>query len=174
MRASTSLTVLLIALLPGCAADAPSAVVAPTGAARLSAPAGEAAAATAERPWTGQCDVEATITGPTTILITGSCQLAHLGRTSVVTQETVDWAQGTFTNTSTYTAANGDLLYTVGSGVLTIGAAGTGTAAGPWTAVGGTGRFAGATGAAAYAESVQITGPTTAAGTYTLEGRLSY
>jgi hypothetical protein len=173
MRSSTSLATLLI-VLAACAGDAPTAVVAPPDAARLAAPAGGAASAAAERPWRGQCDVEATITGPTTIVITGTCELAHLGRTTVVTQETVDWTLGTFTNTSTYTAANGDLLYTSGSGVLTFGAAGTGTATGPWTAVGGTGRFAGATGAAAYAESVQITGPATAVGTYTLEGQLSY
>jgi len=174
MRASTSLTLLLTIVLAACAGDAPTGIVSPQDAARLTASAGSAAAATAERPWVGQCDVEASITGPTTILITGTCQLAHLGRATVVTQETVDWAQGTFTNTSTYTAANGDLLYTTGSGVLVFGAAGTGTATGTWTAVGGTGRFAGASGAAAYAESVQITGPSTAVGTYTLEGRLVY
>ena len=174
MRSSMSLTVLLIIVLAACAGDATSAVVAPPDAARLAAPAGDGGSATAERPWKGQCDVEATITGPTTIVITGICQLAHFGRTTVVTQEAVDWAQGTFTNTSTYTAANGDQLYTAGSGVLTIGAAGTVTATGPWTATGGTGRFAGATGAAAYAESVQVTCPTSAVGTYTLEGQLSY
>jgi hypothetical protein len=118
--------------------------------------------------------IERRITGPTTFLITGSCELAHLGRATVVTQETMNWATGAFTNTSTYTAANGDRLYTSGSGAATFGSDGTGTATGSWTATGGTGRFAGASGTAAYAESLQVTGPTTAVGTYTLDGQLDY
>jgi hypothetical protein len=174
MRSSTSLTAVLIVVLTACAGDAPTAVVAPREATRLAAPAGGAASATAERPWKGQCDVEATITGPTTFLISGTCQLAHLGRATVVTDETIDWATGSFTNTSTYTAANGDVLYTAGSGVAAFGANGAGNLTGTWTAAGGTGQFSGATGAAAYAESVQVTGPASALGRYVLDGSLSY
>lgn len=86
----------------------------------------------------------------------------------------MDWALGTFTNTSTYTAANGDRLYTTGGGKATFGPDGSGRLTGIWTAVGGTGRLTGASGSAAYAESVQVTGPTTAVGAYTLEGELAY
>jgi hypothetical protein len=166
MRPSTILSIALTIALAGCAGDMPTASVAPSHADRL-------IAGTA-RPWTGGCDVNAQITGPTTFLIAGTCEVAHLGRTSVVTQETIDWATGAFTNTSTYTAANGDRLYTTGSGVALFGADGTGAATGTWTAVGGTGRFADASGSAAYAESLRITGPASAAGSYTLDGLLSY
>lgn len=168
MRASMSLAALLTLAIAGCAGDAPTVPGAPPSAAL------RALSATVQRPWEGRCDVDASITGPTTFLITGSCQLAQLGRTTVVTQETMDWAAGTFTNTSTYTAANGDQLNTTGSGVATFGPNGTGTLTGAWTAVGGSGRFAGASGAAVYAETVQVTGPTTAVGVYTLHGALAY
>jgi hypothetical protein len=48
------------------------------------------------------------------------------------------------------------------------------TVAGTYTAVGGTGRFAGATGTAVFAETAHLTDRGTAAGSYTLEGRLAY
>ena len=124
-----------------------------------------------ERPWTGRCEVAATATGPTQ-LITGSCQLAHLGRVTVVTEETFTSATGAV-NTSTYTAANGDLLYTTGTVDATFGPDGV-TLRGTWTAVGGTGRFAAASGTATYVGAARFTGPTTAVGAYTLEGRLAY
>jgi hypothetical protein len=171
MRAFNALLVVLALALTGCAGDAPTALVASPGA-TLST--GNAAGAVVQRPWEGRCDVEAQITGPTTVVVTGTCEIAHLGRTTVVTQELVDWQALTFTNASTYTAANGDRLYVTGSGGSTFGPDGTGTASGTWTAVGGTGRFAGANGTAAYAESIQITGPSTAVGTYTLDGQLVY
>jgi hypothetical protein len=174
MRVPMNLTSLLVLAFAGCAGDASTAPVAPRDARLLAAHAGAAEGATVVRPWKGRCDVEADITGPTTIVINGTCELAHLGRATVVTEETMDWALGTFTNTSTYTAANGDRLYTSGSGAATFGSNGTGTLVGTWTAVGGTGRFAGASGSAAYAESARITGPTTAEGTYTLDGQLDY
>lgn len=167
MRAFTSLTVLVTIAITGCG-DAATSPVAPPSAAL------QAAGAAVQRSWEGRCDVDATITGPTTFLITGTCQLAHLGRTTVVTQETMDWALGTFTNTSTYTAANGDRLYTTGSGVAAFGQDGAGALTGTWTVVGGTGRLAGASGTAAYVESAQVTGPATAVGTYMLTGELVY
>lgn len=168
MRAFPSFTVLLTFAITGCAGDASTSSLAPSNATL------QAAGAAVQRPWEGRCAVDATITGPTTFVITGTCQLAHLGRTTVVTEETMDWALGTFANTSTYTAANGDRLYTTGSGVATFGANGAGTLTGTWTAVGGTGRLAGASGTADYAESVQVTGPATAVGAYTLAGALVY
>ena len=174
MRVPMNPSLLLMVALAACAGDASTAPVAPRDAGLLAAHAGAALGSTVVRPWKGRCDVEADITGPTTILINGTCDLAHLGRTTVVTEETMDWALGTFTNTSTYTAANGDRLHTSGSGTATFGSDGTGTVVGTWTADGGTGRFAGASGSAAYAESARITGPTSAEGTYTLDGQLDY
>jgi len=168
MRAPTILTVVLAFSLAGCSGDMPTTSVAPSRADRL------IAGTAVQRPWTGRCDVDAQITGPTSFLIAGTCELAHLGHTSVVTQETIDWATGAITNTSTYTAANGDRLYTNGSGLVVFAPDGTGTATGTWTAVGGTGRFTDASGSAAYAESLRVTGPATASGAYTLDGQLDY
>ena len=179
MRTRTSPVVRLILALAvaGCAGDGTVASLAPQGAAIRSGTVSAAGGATADRPWTGQCEVDAEFTGPTTVMIVGTCQLAHLGRTTVVTQETLAWETATsaaFTNSSTYTAANGDLLYTTGSGEMRIGADGTATVTGTFTAIGGTGRFSNASGTAAYAESVRLTSASTAAGTYTLDGRLAY
>jgi hypothetical protein len=126
-----------------------------------------------DRPWKGRCDVESVFTSASTQRITGTCQFAHLGRVTVETEEAFTSAT-TGVNTSTYTAANGDQLYTTGSVVATFGPDGGVTLAGTWTAAGGTGRFAGARGTAAYTGAAQFTGLASAAGAYTLEGRLAY
>jgi hypothetical protein len=184
MRLPTRPTVLLhlalVALvtltsLAGCA-DAPTAAA---SAAELRA-SSDAVRAGIERPWTGRCEVTHSITGfdvitgqPNTFLVTGTCQLAHLGRTTVVTEERGS-AGGGFTGTSTYIAANGDRLYATVSGVSAGRPDGSLTNTGTVTVGGGTGRFAGASGKAAYFDVVHITSPTTAAGVYTLDGRLTY
>ena len=176
MRTLTTPTVLLpfAFVLAGCA-DAPTATFRPA-----EFQAARAAGAVIERPWKGRCEVEHAITGfdvvtgqPTTFLVTGTCQLAHLGRTTVVTEEAGS-VGGSFTGTSTYTAANGDRLYATVIGVSAGRPDGSLTNTGTVTVVGGTGRFAGASGTAAYFDVVHVTGPTTAAGVYTLAGGLAY
>jgi hypothetical protein len=133
-----------------------------------------------ERPWKGRCDVETTptefgSTGPTKFHQTGICQLAHLGRTTVVTDETLLPESGAYGVSSTFTAANGDELHTTGIvGGTGIAPDGTIAVAGTYTAVGGTGRFAGASGTAVFDETAHLTDRGTAAGTYTLEGWLAY
>jgi hypothetical protein len=168
------LAVAALAPLAGCA-DSPTAVSRP---AALRAERGADAAV--ERPWKGQCDVETVITewgstGPLKAHQTGVCQLAHLGRTTVVTEETRVPGIGTVT-TSTFTAANGDRLYTTGiiDRRSAIAPDGSVTLAGTSTAVGGTGRFAGATGTAVFAETARINPPAPTVGTYTLDGWLVY
>ena len=183
MRPPTTSTVLVplavaalatLTSLAGCA-DAP------TGASRAAElRTSPAAGAAVERSWTGRCEVEHSITGfdpatgqPTTFLVTGTCQLAHLGRATVVTEETGS-VGGSFTGKSTYTAANGDRLYATVIGVSGGSPDGCLTCTGAVTVVGGTGRFAGASGTAAYFDVAHITGPMTAAGVYTLDGGLAY
>ena len=108
---------------------------------------------------------------------TGTCRLAHLGRTTVETEETVvpGMIPRTIAVTSTFIAANGDRLYTTG---IVRGSAvapdGSLTVAGTYTAVGGTGRFAGASGTAVFAETARINPPAPSVGTYTLDGWLAY
>jgi hypothetical protein len=136
--------------------------------------ASRAAATAVQRPFQGRCDVEATFTGPTTVVWRGTCQLAHLGRTTVVSHETISFETFSTATTSTYTAANGDLLYTTGTAAVTPGPEGSFAAAGPTIVVGGTGRFAHASGEAAFADAGHPTGPTTAVASYTLDGWLAY
>ena len=133
------------------------------------------ASASVERPWSGVCDVAAAFTGPTTLHITGTCQLAHLGRVTVVEEQIIDPGPSgiSYTNVATYTAANGDELRTTNVGIATPTADGL-SLSGTETAVGGTGRFQNATGTAALNGSVQFTGPTTTIGGYSLNGRLSF
>ena len=66
-----------------------------------------------ERPWKGDCEVYAQFTSATTLTFAGTCHLAHLGRTTVVAYQTITAVPTgfTFTNTATYTAANGDELH---------------------------------------------------------------
>jgi hypothetical protein len=134
-----------------------------------------ARALSVERPWRGECDVDAQFIGEFTLRISGTCQLAHIGRASVVEYQTI--APGPngigYTNTAIYTSAGGDELHTTNSGIATPGADGL-LLSGIETAAGGTGRFVNASGAATLIGAVRFTGPTTTTGTYTLEGRLTF
>ena len=128
-----------------------------------------------ERPWSGSCDVAAQFIGETTLRITGSCLLAHVGRTDIVAYQTiVPGPSGiAYTNTAIYTAPNGDELHTTNAGVATPTADGL-TLSGIETAVGGTGRFANASGTAALNGAVRFTSASTTVGSYTLDGRLTF
>lgn len=136
---------------------------------------GLSASSSVERPWKGECDVAAEFTSATTLTITGTCQLAHLGRTTVVANQTIEPGPNgiTYTNTAVYTAANGDELRTTNVGIATPTATGL-SLAGIETAVGGTGRFENASGTATLAGAVRFTGPSSTTGTYSLDGRLNY
>jgi len=126
------------------------------------------------RPWKGRCDAVAAFTGENTLLITGTCQLAHLGRTTVIADETIRPRADGFdvTRVSTYTAANGDQLRTVSAGVALYKPDFSGLLLSYGeTAVGGTGRFANASGTAILTgETVFATGK----GFWTLDGSLTY
>lgn len=128
-----------------------------------------------ERPWSGSCDVAAEFIGETTLRITGECQLAHIGRASVLAYQTiVPGPSGiAYTNTAVYTAPNGDELHTTNVGVATPTADAL-LLDGIETAVGGTGRFENASGSATLAGSVRFTSASTTLGSYTLDGRLSF
>lgn len=158
------------AILAACA-DAPTGPLAP-GVAHTAR-----ASASVERPWRGRCDVTSEFTGAATLRTTGTCQLAHLGRTTVVSEETFTPTgplTSTLTSTTTYTAANGDRLETTLSASSVIDLDGTATITGTSTVVGGTGRFVGASGTAGYAGTARYTGAPTAQGSFTLDGHLAY
>jgi hypothetical protein len=130
--------------------------------------AGPSFAATPERPFGGTCTFAATFLPPEpgqppnvqVIHLDEVCHLRHLGLTTGSAEET-----GTFTATgpvfvitTTYTAANGDQLFTTSSGTGTVpDQNGIITFGGTETVTGGTGRFADASGSFAFAASANVT-----------------
>ena len=128
-------------------------------------------------PWSGECETGFVPTGPTSLRITGICHLAHLGRATLLAEQTlVPGPDGlAYTNTVTYTAANGDLLRTTNSGVAFPTEDGTGfLLSGAETAVGGTGRFTRAEGSAIVTGTAYLGGPLAGTGTLAVEGTLRY
>ncbi len=151
-----------------CSGDA---IVAP----RSLAPNDLSASSSIARPWKGVCDVDAVFTSETTLLITGTCQLAHLGLTTMVAYQTIEPGPSgiAYTNATTYTAANGDQLRTTNVGVATPAGSGL-SLSGTETAVGGTGQFTNASGSAHLQGAVAFTGPSSTTGSYELSGMLQY
>ncbi|MEO8578216.1 MAG: hypothetical protein ABI556_16005 [Gemmatimonadales bacterium] len=133
------------------------------------------ASTSVERPWKGVCNVIPVFTSETTVVYTGTCQLAHLGRVAVSADQIITPGPDgiDYTNTGVYTAANGDVMRTTQVGFATPTATGL-AFTGIETAVGGTGRFAGASGSAMITGSVTVTSPTLAAGQFSISGRLEY
>ncbi len=101
------------------------------------------------------------------------CQLQHLGRTTATAEQVVIFTSPTTqtaSNTTVYTAANGDQLFSEWSGTSTsIGP--DVTFSGPATFSGGTGRFVNASGSAFISGTASFV---TNTGQFTQEGRLSY
>ena len=166
---ASSATVLVLTLA-GCSADRITAEANLRG-----SPGSSSQSLSVERPWSGSCDVAAEFTSETTLRITGECQIAHIGRASVLAFQTiVPGASGIeYTNTTVYTAPNGDELHTTNVGVATPGAEGL-SLNGTETAVGGTGRFENASGSATLSGSIHFTTATTTIGSYELAGRLTF
>ena len=134
-----------------------------------------AAAQIVARPWSGECNVTAQFLTESTLRITGNCQLAHLGRATVVEYQTITPGPDgiAYTNTAVYTASDGDELHTTNVGVALPNATGL-ALSGIETAVGGTGRFENATGTARLEGAVRFTGPFTTEGSYRLDGSLTF
>ena len=137
-------------------------------------------AASPERPFDGRCDTEITLQplpgDPPNVLrmhIDYVCQLQHLGRTTATAEQVVIFTSPTTqtaSNTTVYTAANGDQLFSEWSGTSTsIGP--DVTFSGPATFSGGTGRFVNASGSAFISGTASFV---TNTGQFTQEGMLSY
>lgn len=128
-----------------------------------------------ERPWLGECDVDAEFISEFTLRIVGSCQLAHIGRATLLAYQTITPGELgiSYTNTAIYTAPDGDELHTTNIGVAVPNSTGL-SLSGTETAAGGTGRFANATGAAQLTGAIRFTSSTTTQGSYQLDGRLSF
>ena len=173
-------TVLASAFALGCSDTPPTS---PSADQAASGAGGAAFAATPERPFGGTCTFVSTILPPEVgqppnvirfhqDLV---CHLTHLGLTTGSTLEiaTFTVTGPVFVTTVTYTAANGDQLFTVQNGTGTPpDQSGVISFTGTETVTGGTGRFAGASGSFSFAGSVN---PATRTGQWEFtSGTLSY
>ena len=148
MRTFAVPLVLLAIAQAGCGRD--SATLTSPDLARLSRDI-DASRAAAPRPIAGECDVTFTVlpSSPPIVRQTdaGTCQLAHLGASTTVGAQTINFATGTQTAERSFTAANGDVLRATSAGTSKPGTVpGTIDFDAMLTIVGGTGRFASATG----------------------------
>ena len=146
MRTLAAPSLLLVLVLAGCAGDPTS--IPSSGVVRL-----DRASTPAPRPLTGQCE---TAFAPPPFPLppvlrqvdSGTCQLSHLGRATLYSVQDIDLATGTQVSVEfTLTAANGDVLRATNVGTSVPDGPGV-RFQGATTFVGGTGRFANATGEA--------------------------
>lgn len=175
-RISPALVAALL-LLPACAVDRTIAPSLPE--------AGPLSARTSERPMRpldGRCETTFTFLAPEPgqapnaqrLAFEGTCQLSHLGRTTVSAVQTVTFgATGTtLVNTATYTSANGDVLRASYSASGSFpDAQGIACFSGTETYAGGTGRFADASGSSVLDGCASVVFLT---GAYTIDGALRY
>ena len=118
-------------------------------------------------PFTARCTLAIqppTPVGPGLIhqLDTGECQVAHLGRTTFVSDKIINVVAGTQTLQATFTAANGDVLRAAGSGTSSMVSPGIVAFEATITFDGGTGRFAAASGTAAIRGQANLAAGTSA------------
>jgi hypothetical protein len=102
---------------------------------------------------------------------TGSCQFSELGQTAFSGVQQINFAAGTQSGQRAFTAANGDILRAVHVGTSTPIGPGLISFRATLTFVGGTGRFANATGQATGWGVANLTTRTSVA---TFEGSVVY
>jgi hypothetical protein len=147
MRAHIAPAILFAFTLAGCAADTSTTAAPIARSASLTRAGGNALA---PQPIGGRCELTVAPLPSSPPIIrqtdTGFCQLSHLGRTKLEGVLELDLANGTQHGERTLTAANGDELYMVVVGTSAPSGPGLVRFSATFTFVGGTGRFANATG----------------------------
>ena len=173
MRARMVPAVPLLCTLAGCVGGAPT-VTAPDASAAIEMSA--ATQASEARPIEGYCEL--TFNPPPLPLPpvhrqidTGTCWFSHLGRTALYGVQDINFAAGTQSGSRTFTAANGDVLRAVHAGRSAPSGPGLVGFVTTITFVGGTGRFANATGQMTGAGTANLITRTT---TVTNEGWIAY
>lgn len=137
------------------------------------------------RPFDGRCDTQISFAAPQPgdpaasqrLHITYVCQLQHLGRTTAVADQILLFTGPNTvnaSNTTVYTAANGDKLYSTWTGTGVTGADGGVVFSGTEMYSGGTGRFAGSAGSSFISGTGSFAGAPPFAGQFTLNGTLAY
>ena len=171
-----TLTCVFISVLLGCADDGSSGV-GPSSTRRVVAGANGTVNALTAQPLAGRCDTEfAPFTFPlppvVVHVVTGTCQLTHLGRSTLYLRQVINFASGEITSQElTFTAANGDVLWAVEEGSSPPPSGPEATFSGTFTFVGGTGRFAHATGTATFTGGANLV---TNTGFFTMDGTILY
>jgi len=129
------------------------------------------------RPAGGRCATTITVVGGSetsiALAISGTCNLGHLGRTTMVAAQTVSLVDGGIVNSTTYTAASGDKLLSSFAGQVVSPPGPDVTFTGTETYHGGTGRFEGASGSSALEGTATLGGPA-GTGEYTTKGAIKY
>ena len=147
MRAPTAPALLFAFTLAGCTGSAPTTTPQPGEAARLASARGHSPA---PRPIAGRCELTVAPLPSTPPLIrqtdTGTCQLSHLGMTKYEGVLELDLVARTQHGERTLTAANGDEVHLTTVGTSAPSGPGLVSFTATFTIVGGTGRFANATG----------------------------
>ena len=174
MRAKMLPTITLLCTIIGCGGGAPS-VSGPDASAAV-VRANTAARVPGALPIVGRCEL--TFNPPPLPLPpvhhqidTGTCWFSHLGRTSLHGVQDIVFAAGTQSGERTFTAANGDVLRAVHAGRSAPGGPGLVNFVTTITFVGGTGRFANATGQMTGAGTANLLTHTTVV---TNEGWIAY
>jgi len=130
-------------------------------------------------PLNGSFSGTFTLTSQTKATITGSGHLQHFGETSFAALSSVTGSascQGGFTadEQETYTAANGDKVFTSSNDVLCPTYTNTFQITGSWTITGGTGRFEDASGTGTFHASGVMTSSTSGTFSLTTTGTITY
>ncbi len=110
-----------------------------------------------------------------TVTIDGVCNLRHLGRATMRATQVIDVTTGLFSNETVYVAANGDSLFTAFAGIPTSPPGSPDiTFTGTETFVGGSGRFAQATGSTAAEGSATLAPDQSGVGEYRMDGWITF
>jgi hypothetical protein len=110
-------------------------------------------------------------TAPGGVVVTGTGNVSHLGKSTFVDYPSLNFATLSGTGTRTLTAANGDQLVGTLAIVLVPLTATTFRVQVRFTITGGTGRFTGATG---YIDGTDVLDQNNPAGTLTITGEITY
>ena len=176
MRKCDAVAAALVILATACSGDTP---IGPARNVTVSANRSQSSGnhETKDRPIKGSCDAAVVSVQPLSAttareVVAGPCLISHLGKTTIYLRQIIDFT--TLIGTSeevTFTAANGDVLRATAITRGTPTGPTSFSLAGTFIFIGGTGRFANATGRAEFVGSADFA---TGRALLTMRGRITY